>query len=48
MDGARGVGDPLAELPTLFHLLWCGELRTDLAVPLGDGSVIGCAEVIRG
>ncbi|MEU3391283.1 TnsA-like heteromeric transposase endonuclease subunit [Streptomyces albidoflavus] len=47
-DGARAVGDPLAVLPTLFHLLWCAELRTDLAVPLGDGSVIGCAEVGRG
>ncbi|MFH7341208.1 hypothetical protein [Streptomyces sp. KHY 26] len=42
-DGAEAVGDPLSVLPTLFHRLWCGDLRLDLSVPLGDGSVIGCA-----
>ncbi|WP_307841214.1 TnsA-like heteromeric transposase endonuclease subunit [Streptomyces endocoffeicus] len=43
MDGAEAVGDPLSVLPTLYHLLWCGDLRLDLAVSLGDGSMIGCA-----
>ncbi|MEV6397935.1 TnsA-like heteromeric transposase endonuclease subunit [Streptomyces sp. NPDC051907] len=48
MDGAEAVGDPLSVLPTLYHLLWCGDLRLDLAVPLGDGSVIGRAAVSHG
>ncbi|MFJ6721659.1 hypothetical protein [Streptomyces sp. NPDC091259] len=26
VDGASAAGDPLVVLPTLFHLLWCGEL----------------------
>ena len=34
VDGAEAVGDPLSVLPTLYHLLWCGDLRLDLAVPL--------------
>jgi hypothetical protein len=34
MDGAQAVGDPLAVLPVLFHLLWCGELTAELSVPL--------------
>ncbi len=28
-------------LPTLYHLLWCGDLCLDLPVPMGDGSLIG-------
>ncbi|MFD8385821.1 TnsA-like heteromeric transposase endonuclease subunit [Streptomyces sp. NPDC059679] len=48
MDGAQAVGDPLAVLPTLFHLLWCGDLHTNLAVPLGDGSRVGLAAVGHG
>ncbi|MCX5097544.1 hypothetical protein OOK36_54825 [Streptomyces sp. NBC_00365] len=42
------MGDPLAVLPTLFHLLWCGDLHTDLTVPLGDGSWVGLAAVGHG
>lgn len=45
VDGARAAGDPLAVLPTLFHLLWCGDLTTELTVPLSDGSLVGRAEV---
>ncbi|CAM5513626.1 MULTISPECIES: TnsA-like heteromeric transposase endonuclease subunit [Streptomyces] len=45
MDGAQAAGDPLAVLPTLFHLLWCGDLTVDLTVPLGDGSRVGLAAV---
>ncbi|MFD4613109.1 TnsA-like heteromeric transposase endonuclease subunit [Streptomyces sp. NPDC058451] len=42
-DGAWDAGDPLEVLPTLFHLLWSGELEIDLTAPLGDGS-----QVVRG
>ncbi len=38
---AQAVGDPLAVLPVLFHLLWRHELVVDLAVPLGSVSVVG-------
>jgi hypothetical protein len=40
MDGAALLGDPLANLPTVFHLLWCGLLRADLAVPLSESSLV--------
>lgn len=30
------VGDPLAALPVMFHLLWCQELVVDLRPPLHD------------
>ncbi|WP_406100444.1 TnsA-like heteromeric transposase endonuclease subunit [Streptomyces sp. NBC_01013] len=48
MDGIEEVGDPLSVLPTLYHLLWCGDLRLDLSVPLEDGSMIGRAAVSHG
>jgi hypothetical protein len=38
MDGAQAVADPLAVLPVLFHLLWCGELTAELLVPLHLGA----------
>jgi hypothetical protein len=31
MEGARAVGDPIAVLPVLFHLMWSGVLVADLA-----------------
>jgi hypothetical protein len=31
MSGARAVGDPIAVLPTLFHLLWRGDLTVDVS-----------------
>ncbi|OWV04731.1 hypothetical protein B5D80_19635 [Micromonospora wenchangensis] len=41
MEGVRRVGDPIAVLPTVFHLLWRQVLRTDLdAAPLGAGSLV--------
>jgi len=40
MDGAAQLGDPLASLPTVFHLLWCGRLHTDLALPLSELSTV--------
>ena len=32
--GAEAVGDPIAVLPVLFHLLWRQDLAADLSVPL--------------
>lgn len=44
VDGAALLGDPLASLPAVFHLLWCGQLRTDLAVPLSELSLVSVAD----
>jgi hypothetical protein len=41
--GAVAVGDAIAVLPVLFHLLWSHELATDLSVPLGEQSVVRTA-----
>jgi hypothetical protein len=40
MDGADAVGDPIAVLPVLFHLLWCGELTCDLRVRLHEDTLL--------
>jgi hypothetical protein len=41
LAGAQAVGDPVAVLPVLFHLLWTRELRTDLtASVLGPRSLV--------
>jgi hypothetical protein len=40
MDGAAEVGESLAVLPVLFHLLWSHELAVDVAVPLHGGSLV--------
>lgn len=37
---ARLLGDPLATLPVIFHLLWCGELETNLSVLLHEHSIV--------
>jgi hypothetical protein len=34
IEGACAVGDPIAVLPVLYHLLWAGELAADLTVRL--------------
>ena len=43
-DGADGraesVGDPIAVLPVLFHLLWCHRLHADLSVPLSPDTEV--------
>lgn len=44
LAGAASVGDPIAVLPVLFHLLWCQDLTVDLSVPLHDGSRVRIAE----
>lgn len=43
MAGAEAAGDPVATLPVLFHLLWCGVLAADLSVPLGERTLVGLA-----
>jgi hypothetical protein len=40
MTGARSVGDPIAVLPVLFHLLWRHELAVDVSVPLHELAVV--------
>ncbi len=40
VDGAVMVGDPIAVLPVLFHLLWLHELVVDVAAPLHAESVV--------
>lgn len=44
---AGSVGDPIAVLPVVFHLLWQGLLVTDLSRPLNDHTLVGRAEVTR-
>jgi len=44
MGGAESVGDPVAVLPVLFHLLRRQDLTVDLSVPLHDGSRVRGAE----
>lgn len=42
---AESVGDPIAVLPTLFHLIWSGGLSIDLSRPLRDDTVVGVGDV---
>jgi len=43
LDGASSVGEPVAVLPTCYHLLWRGVLTADLTVPLHDRTVVRAA-----
>ena len=38
LAGAESVGDSIAVLPVLFHLLWRQRLTADLSVPLGEAT----------
>lgn len=38
------LGDPIAVLPTVFHLLWLGQLTADLSRPLSDATLVSRAE----
>lgn len=42
LEGARCVGDPIAVLPTLFHLLWGQVLEADL-----DSAVLSGVSMVR-
>ncbi|ESQ02687.1 hypothetical protein B590_27084 [Streptomyces sp. PVA_94-07] len=46
-EGAGLVGDRLQVLPVLFHLLWSGALRTDLAGGLMESDSLVWTEGIR-
>jgi hypothetical protein len=41
-DGAAAVGDRLAVLPVLFHLLWRHDLAADLTARLGQSTLVYC------
>ena len=44
LAGALAVGDRIAVLPSLFHLMWAGVLAADLALaPLNGGSLVSGA-----
>lgn len=40
MAGAEEAGDPIAVLPVLFHLLWCGDLTAGLGIVLHDATPV--------
>lgn len=40
MSGAEQVGDPIAVLPVLYHLMWRHDLVADLSVVLCDRTIV--------
>jgi len=40
MAGAESVGDPIAVLPVLFHLLWRHDLVADFGTPLDERTLV--------
>jgi hypothetical protein len=40
-DGVAEIGDRIAVLPVLYHLLWCGLLEADLSTALHPATVVG-------
>jgi hypothetical protein len=46
MAGAEQVGEPIAVLPMLFHLLWRHDLHADLSVPLHPDTAVTTAESV--
>lgn len=44
LAGVSEVAEPLRGLPVLFHLLWRGDLVTEMSVPLGDGTWVSGRE----
>jgi hypothetical protein len=48
LAGAHAVGDRIAVLPTLFHLLWAGILVADLAsTRLNGASLVAIGKEAR-
>ena len=48
MEAAGSVGDPIAVLPSAFHMLWSGQLQADLAGgPLGGSTLVAAASESR-
>lgn len=48
MPGAETVGDPLATLPVLYHLLWTRQLLADLSLVLSDRTIVATAPAAAG
>jgi hypothetical protein len=46
MATAESIGDPIAVLPVLYHVLWRGVLVTDLSVPLHEASMVTRGPVV--
>lgn len=40
------LGDPIAVLPAVFHLLWLGRLTADLSQPLSDATLVSQSEAL--
>jgi hypothetical protein len=41
MEAVRMAGDPIAVLPSMFHMLWSGTLDADLSAgPLGGRTLV--------
>jgi hypothetical protein len=48
LDGALSVGDRIAVLPSVFHLMWTGALAADLAsAPLDGSSLVSAAGSVQ-
>jgi len=45
MEGAVLLGDPIAVLPTLYHLLWVGELQVGLRTRLEATSLVARKDI---
>lgn len=45
MAGAAAVGDPIAVLPALFHLMWRQELAADLSARLTAATLVTAADL---
>jgi hypothetical protein len=44
LEGTESAGDPIAVLPSVFHMLWSGGLRADLVCgPLGGSTLVNAA-----
>jgi hypothetical protein len=40
ISGAEAIGDPIAVLPTIYHLIWIGKLAVELFTRLDATSVV--------
>jgi hypothetical protein len=46
LAGAEAVGDPIAVLPVLFHLVWRHDLVVDLSIPLHQATIVSVHAVV--
>ena len=40
-EGVRTIGDPIAVLPVVYHLMWRGQLGTDMMTPFSPQMLVG-------